>query len=53
MLVSLRQMEETLNWLIEHLGATMSVTGAKKYVQELRGAQGNKVLELDHEFATK
>jgi hypothetical protein len=47
MLVSLRQMEEVLNWLVENLGATMSVTGAKKHIQELRGVQGNKVMELD------
>ena len=49
MLVSLKQMEAMLDWLIKHLGATMDVTGAKKYVSELRGAQGNKVIESDKE----
>jgi hypothetical protein len=40
-------MEEMLNWLVEHLGATISVIEAKKYVQELRSEQGNKVMELN------
>lgn len=48
MLVSLRQMEESLVWMVNNLGATTSLVEAFKHIVELRGAWGNKVMELDN-----
>ena len=45
MLISLKQIDKALEWMIAHMGATTSLIEAKKQIGALREEQPGRVIE--------